>query len=921
MRAFVLAALGALALARNQAPPPALSEGARGVRVEGITVVRAGRIHTVSDGILERGLIVIEGGRIVDVRASGEVPEGARVIDALHQVVVPGLVEGHASLADGGRDAEESIALDVRAIDGYDFYQSGWRHLAGGVTTVYVSPGSQRLVSGLGAVVKTAGRGPRERVVAATRGLRVTLGETPKNPPVLFKPPVPASADNPIRPAQRQYPASRMGQFAALRKAARGPGPLRDRTQPLVVVAHNEDDLLKAVLFAEEAGLEIVLVDAEESVRVADFLAAKKVPVIFNPAYAPGRRDLTDDARPALEATGTLEGAAALARAGVRFALHAPEEGDLREILVIAAAAVRSGLSEAEALAAVTLAPAEILGVADRVGSIRKGRDADLVFLSGEPLASSSVVQRVMVNGEFVYERKEADVQTYRAVRDAAGKGKDLLAIRGARILTVTQGVIPEGVILVENGKIASVGKSRAIPPWAKVIDGTGLTVAPGFIDLDSHLGFHLDRTEGALRRGGRGAAGMPGTLVVPPSGLVRLDDPSYREAAACGVTSILLAPDAAGVSSVIKLSGQKTAVVREVAAFKFTAQGGPGGTAALKEQLQRGKKYHEDWEAYERAKKEPPKAAPAEPAKPGDPITGTWKGTLEAPEQGVKSEFTAELKLDGTRVSGTLQSQVIGTQPEKVEGTFEGGELKIERVAQGFKAEIALRLAAADHLRGTWKVAGPGVELRGTAEARRVAGVPAEAVPAAPKPELKEPRKEDALEPYRKLFAREIPAVVEARDLPALETATRVFRTDFALDTVILGSEEAAWAGDLLFERGAGVAFGPDFLVERRGAVVNGAEALASQGIPVAFTSSALSATRQLPLTAAYAVRHGLDPFDALKAVTITPARMLKLDGRIGAIERGRDADLVLFAGDPFSVTSRVRVVIIDGRIVHEAK
>ncbi len=106
----------------------------------------------------------------------------------------------------------------------------------------------------------------------------------------------------------------------------------------------------------------------------------------------------------------------------------------------------------------------------------------------------------------------------------------------------------------------------------------------------------------------------------------------------------------------------------------------------------------------------------------PSDPITGTWKGTLEAPEQGVKSELTAQLKLDGTRVIGTLQSQVIGTQPEKVEGAFEGGDLRIERVAQELKAEISLRLAAADYLRGTWKVTGPGVELRGTAEARRAA-------------------------------------------------------------------------------------------------------------------------------------------------------------------------------------------------------
>ena len=114
-------------------------------------------------------------------------------------------------------------------------------------------------------------------------------------------------------------------------------------------------------------------------------------------------------------------------------------------------------------------------------------------------------------------------------------------------------------------------------------------------------------------------------------------------------------------------------------------------------------------------------------------------------------------------------------------------------------------------------------------------------------------------------------------------------------------------------------MAVGPDFLIERRGAVVNVAEALASQGVTIGFASSAATGTRHLPLSAAYAVRNGLDPFDALKALTVSPARMLKLEGRLGSIERGRDADLVLWSGDPFAVTSRIRYVIIDGRIVHE--
>jgi hypothetical protein len=214
------------------------------------------------------------------------------VIEADNEVVIPGLVDAHTSVSEPGRDSDETIAADVRAIDGYDFYASNWKQLAGGVTTAYLSPGSKRLLSGQGAVVKTAGKSPEARILAARLGLRVTLGEQSKNPPPIYTPPIPASADRPILPQKRQYPASRMGEFAALRRAGLKQGPL-------VVQAHNEDDLVKAVLFAQEIGSPLVLLDAEEAPRVADLLVERKVPVLFNAAYTPGRRDVSDASRPA----------------------------------------------------------------------------------------------------------------------------------------------------------------------------------------------------------------------------------------------------------------------------------------------------------------------------------------------------------------------------------------------------------------------------------------------------------------------------------------------------------------------------------------------------------------------------------------------------------------------------------------------
>ncbi|MBV8879893.1 MAG: amidohydrolase family protein, partial [Planctomycetaceae bacterium] len=646
----------------------------------------------------------------------------------------------------------------------------------------------------------------------------------------------------------------------------------------------------------EEQGAGLTLVDAEESAGIASLLAERKIPVLYNAGFAAGRRDVGDAGRPSLEATGTLEGAVALDKAGVRFALIAPEDPPARDLLFLAAAAVRSGLSERAALAAVTLAPAEILGVADRVGSIAKGRDADLVFLSGDPFAPGSGVNRVMVDGQFVFERKSSDVQTYRAIRDSSGGARDLLAIRGGRLLTVTQGIIPDGLVFLEAGKITYVGRGRPIPAGAKVVDATGLTIVPGFIDAGSALGFHVDRTEAGLRKA-RGA-GVPSTTPVAPSGVIDPKDPVFRAAAAAGVTSILLVPESSGVCSVVKMSGGSA---RDVAALKFTAQGGSAGYQTLKDQLAAGRKYYDDWEAFERTKRDGGASR--------DPLSGTWKGTLENPEQGAKTDFVAELKLDGTKVTGTLQSPAAGGHPEAVEGGFEQNELRLEQ-AKPTKVEFSLKLQAPDHLKGGWT---SGTH-KGLAECRR------EPLPAAAKAELKGPKRDESLEPYRKLFAKEIPAIVVARTLPAMENAVKAFRGDHALDLIVTGTEDAAFAGDLAFTQGVSLALGPDFVRERRGAKINAAEALASQGVPVAFASGGSAGTARLPLQAAYAVRHGLEPFDSLKALTVNAARMLKMDARLGAIERGRDGDLVLFSGDPFAPSSRVRYVIIDGKVVVEA-
>ncbi len=905
---------------------------------EGVVVVKAGRIYTATGEVIAPGIIVIEKGKIIEVRAGTECPAGAQVIDASSQVIIPGLIDAFTSEA-GDADADESIAPDVRAIDGYDLFAERRRTLAGGITTTCVTPGSSRLISGQGAVVKSAGTDREARVLRASFGLRVTLGDASKNPPGLFKPPLPPSADRPIPAITRQYPATRMGEFAALRAhfAAVKSGKLAqpkeaiavsqealDGRRLLLVSARTADDMIKAIRFADEVGVSVVFANADEAASVADLLAERKISVILDTGIAPGRRQDGDAMRPSGESQTNARTAADLHKAGVRVAFTSGEDRGMRDLLVRAAYAVRLGLPEHAALQAVTRTPAEILGVADRVGSIEKGKDADLVFLDSDPLSGAAVVQRVMIDGRIAFERRDGDVDSYRAVTPDASKGKRTIAIRGPRILTVSSGVITDGLILIEDAKITYVGRVRPIPAGARIIDAAGLTAAPGLIDLQSYVGLHVDQNELAARaRTDR--SGVPQSSIGPITDLVRLDDPEFVEIAASGVTSVMLAPEQSGPCSLLKLAGgpKGAVVLRAIAAIKMQVTGGTSAYKQLKEQVERAKKYHDEWEAFERAPKDQPKEPPkiTSESAPPDPVSGSWKGTIEIELGGRKmtQNFTIELRLSGTEVIGSLTTETMGrSQSQDVKGTFDKDTIKFTIRQMGAEGSVTVKITTPDRAEGTMEMTLQGQRISGILAMTRTG--PSTSAGAA-STDKKGPRKDDALEAYRPLFRKEIPVIAVATGLPAVENAVKVIREEFGLELIVLAGAEADFSAQTLARANVGVALLPEFLRERAGAVSNTAEALASTGLPIALTSSAQSGTRHLPLAAVHAIRFGLDAHDALKSVTLNPARLARIDARIGSLERGRDADVVLYTGDPFVMTSRVRMVLIDGKIVHEAK
>ncbi|MBI1851986.1 MAG: amidohydrolase family protein [Planctomycetes bacterium] len=947
-----------------------------------IVAVVGGRVLTGTGAIVDPGMIVIRGGRIESVGPAGPAPAGATIVDAGGAVIIPGLIDAYTTLAQGSLDDDESIASDVEAKDAFDLFGSYRAQLSGGVTTVYVTPGIRRLVSGLGAVAKLAGSDDdrARRLLRPRASMRIALGEAPKNPPGIFEPPIPPSSENPILPVKRQLPTTRMGEIAALRAALNeareydakrrtgGPRDLRKEAlarllrgeTPARVNAHKASDILAALRLAEEFGFALEIEGGTEAHLVSADLAAKKIPVVLSGFLRPGQRVSEETPEQAGEGNAVVENAAVLSRAGVKLAIHSTGRASQPDLLLLAGYAVRGGLDRDAALRAVTRDAAEILGVADRVGSIEPGKDGDVVVLTGDPFDARSVVTRVLVEGKTVYRAPEEG---------------GAIAVRAGRVVTGVGADIRGGVVLVEDGKVVEVGEGVSIPPGARIVDVASAVVTPGFIDMGSHLGLSAEVAVPNLPpfltgeiAGAASGAMRPFLAIVP-------GDPAFAPAREAGVTSVMLSPGSGGAVSgqatVMKLAGDTLAEmrVREPAAVVFGASAQALGrnrmnhADALRNTLRAGKDYADKWDKYakdladweakqkaqaaeeKKASDEAKRSATVEPdtkkaeekkdekkedkagdkdkKTPLDPITGKWEATVTAAVLPEPQPATADLKLSGSTVTGTLTSRTQGTRPI-ANGNWDGKALTFSIDAPQGKMNVRMDLLEENHLRGEWDFAGM---ITGQIDARRVefptkeggSGGTAPAKKADGRPE--EPRVDDNLEPFRALFKKECVAAVHAVRSDEILNALHVFKDEFALEGFIVQGDEAWRVADEIQKRGWGVAVGPTIVTRDEGELRNNARTLARAGVTVAFQTDSAASTRFLPVNAAYAVRYGLAAGEALRALTSSAAKCLKLDDRIGSLQPGRDADLVVWTGDPFDLGSRIQMVIVSGRVVYEAK
>jgi len=844
----------ALLRAQAPAPPPHFA-------------IQGARIITGTGRTLESGTIVMRDGLITAVGANVELPAGAWVIDGTGLTVYPGLIDALSTVAlpaslkvprggqvrggppggGGGQGAGDpdnySRGPDDRPgnftwINAADELNSGddaiaqWR--SAGFVAAVVAP-ERGFFPGQAALINLAGARPNDMVVTTPVAHRVNLQSGPGFP---------------------GYPGSLMGAIAYVKQVffdathydrawtayeAAPSGrerPTYDKTlEPLrsalgarqvVLYPGNMDkEIRRALDIARQTNTRPVIYGAQEAYRTASHLAERQASVLVNVDWPEPPRDGDPEAEPPLSTLRFRDRAptppAELEKAGVRFAFYSGA-ADPEKVMRNIRKAVTLGLTPEGALRAVTMAPAWIYGVADRLGSLEAGKIANAVITDGDLFNERTKVKMVFVDGRKFEPAAEtmAEADTGGAQRRRSATTRDVTPpvpmtddrgpittsrvtlIRNATVMTVANGTIENGSILIRDGKIAAVGTDVSAPRDATVVDATGKYVIPGIIDAHSHI------ATDAVNEGSVSVSAMVGIEdVIDP------DDVAIYRALAGGVTSINVLHGSAnpigGKNAVLKLRWGADAD-----ALRFA--GAPTGIKfALGENVKRDRnpdrypatrmgvqdvirdafiaaqRYREEWDRY-------------------NAMSGRQQRNAVAPRRDLKLEALAEV-LDGKRLvhAHSYRADEI---------------LQLVRLAEEFE----FRIATFQHVLEGYKVA------------------------------------------------------------------------------------------DEIARHGAGASTFSDwwaYKVEAYDAIPYNAALMTERGVVASINSDSGEEMRHLNQEAAKTMKWGgLSETEALRLVTLNPAIQLGVQDRVGSIEVGKDADLVIYQGHPLSTFGVVEQTYVDGQL-----
>jgi imidazolonepropionase-like amidohydrolase len=379
------------------------------------------------NGVIKNGTVLFNS-QIKAIGKNVEVPSGTKTIDAEGKYIVPGFIDAHThqGLFDGsigwagmdGNEMTRPVTPEMRGIDSFNPNEPSLKEvLFGGVTCLNTGPGSGNVISGEAFVIKPNGASTvDEMIVLSPSGLKVAFGENPKR----------------IHGAAARTPSTRMGVASLLRKTLadarsykmkaqaylekaeeakkKGEAPPLDppprdlgletviqvlnKKIPIHAHAHRADDIATVIRIAKEFDIRVVLIHCTEGHKIKKIIAKSKFPAVIGPT-------MFWTSKPETRERG-FRTAVELNEAGVKVALQTDSLTPMNYFPLLPMNVIKEGMSKEDALKCVTINPAEMLSIDDRVGSLEPGKDADIVIWSGNPFDFYSKVEQVFIDGKNV---------------------------------------------------------------------------------------------------------------------------------------------------------------------------------------------------------------------------------------------------------------------------------------------------------------------------------------------------------------------------------------------------------------------------------------------------------------------------------------------------------------------------------------
>lgn len=802
-------------------------------------VIKADRIYTASDGIISAGMILVQDGKIARVGKDFSVPKGTKFITA--RVVIPGLIDIHSHLGvysiplvrenSDGNEMTNPITPQVRALDSFNFDDPAIKAgLAGGVTTIVSRPGSGNVIGGVSVAVKLKDASPDEMVLRDLVDLKMAIEGNPvgaygrKNqmPATLMA--VYYLAEKAFLDAQDYMESWEKYEKEKKDKQDATP-PQRDlgkdmlvkvlkREIPVHIHCATASEIMSSIRLADTFNFKLSLGHCYWAHLIVDELADRKDihfntgPPMFFTYYDNMLRFKNN---PAI-----------LANAGLKVSLQTDAlGGGQQNLLHLAALCYRYGMKEDEAIKAVTIREAEAVDLDDRIGSIEKGKDADLVFLDGDPFEIATSIRKVIIDGKIEYENDSKGAQMSSSNDISMSEGQLTIpggvektasyALKGGTIFSMAGSPIKDGIILVKNGKIEKVGENVSIPDDYPVIDAGDFVVMPGLISARSYVGISSNwRMQSSIDE-----ISKP---VVPEMQVKHAIEPQAPHFAFCqelGITTAMVTPGNAnpigGQGVVIKTYG--AVIENMVAKDKAVMVMGLGASAKRENQM---------------------------------PTT--------------RMGVAALLRETLTKANEYKNKMAVYSREKK----------------------------------------GP------------------------------EPKKDLAMEALLPVLRGKMPMMIHCERRDDIMTAFRI-ADEFGLKVILDGATDAYKVVDEIKERDIPVILENLFRgagsIEDKGFNPRNPAILAKAGVKVAFRSRegawyspgvAWSGGDLLEI-ATFAVRYGMPEENALRAVTIDAAEIIGMEDRIGSLEPGKDADLLILRGHPFKIRSIPEAVFIDGKLVYK--